>query len=65
MMTKKTAAKDETTRASPSPSHKATKSFISDERRVLDALEDDEVREVLRGFHQSSEHPPVKKTLVK
>ena len=30
----------------------AQKTFISDERRVQDAREDDEVREVLRAFHQ-------------
>ena len=41
---------------------KAAKSFISDERRFLDALEDDEARGVLRGLHQSQEHPPAKKT---
>ena len=34
----------------------------SDERRFLDAIEDDEVKEVLRGFHQSQESPPTKKT---
>ena len=28
------------------------KTFISDERRVRDALEDDEVREVLRASHK-------------
>jgi len=28
------------------------KTFISDERRVQDALEDDEVREALRALHQ-------------
>lgn len=33
----------------------------SDERRLLDAIEDDEVKEVLRGFHQSQENPPAKK----
>jgi hypothetical protein len=31
------------------------KTFISDERRVQDALEDDEVREVLCAFHQVRE----------
>jgi hypothetical protein len=31
------------------------KTFISDERRVQDALEDDEVRELLRAFHQVQE----------
>lgn len=34
----------------------------SDERRFLDAIEDDEVKEALRGFHQSQENPPAKKT---
>lgn len=34
----------------------------SDERRFLDAIEDDEVKEVLRGFRQSQENPPTKKT---
>ena len=37
----------------------------SDERRFLDAIEDDEVKEVLRGFHQSHENPPAKKTSAK
>jgi hypothetical protein len=31
----------------------AGKTFISDERRVQDALEDDEVREVLRALHKA------------
>jgi hypothetical protein len=43
--------------AKPSSSRKTTrvsheKRFISDERRVQDALEDDEVREVLRALHE-------------
>jgi hypothetical protein len=36
-------------------SRKTAKSFISDERRVQDALGDDEVREVLRSFHHVRE----------
>jgi hypothetical protein len=46
-------------------SDEATKSSISRELHFEDALEDDDVREVLRGFHKLSEHPPVKKTSVK
>jgi hypothetical protein len=37
----------------------------SDERRFLDALEDDEVKEVLRTFHQSQESSSAKRTLAK
>jgi hypothetical protein len=51
---------DPTGGATPSSSGKTAqvsdeKTFISDERRVEDALEDDEVREVLRAFHQVRE----------
>jgi len=51
---------DPTGGATPSSSGKTVqvsdeKTFISDERRVQDALEDDEVREVLRAFHQVRE----------
>lgn len=69
MTNEKTAtAKDGTSSgAGPSPGRKTTKSFMSDERerRFLDALEDDEVREVLRGFHRLAGHPSAKKTLMK
>ncbi len=73
MTNEKTAIANEGTTGAASPScspkslgpkslgPKAAKSFISDERRILDALEDDEVREVLRGFHQVPEHRPAKK----
>ena len=66
MTIKKTIANDKMTSGTiPSCSQKTTKSFISRERRFQDALEDDQVREVLRGFHQLSGHPPVRPRLVK
>lgn len=66
MTIKMTIAKDKTTSGTiPSCSQETTKSFISRERRFQDALEDDDVREVLRGSHQLSEHPPARTRLVK
>ncbi|QHO75640.1 hypothetical protein ACH79_26430 [Bradyrhizobium sp. CCBAU 051011] len=55
MANQKTVVANDATKPSCGP--KATrvsdeKRFISDERRVQDALEDDEVREVLRAFHE-------------
>ena len=51
-------ANDVTDGAAPLSSRKTAqaaveKTFISDERRVQDALEDDEVREVLRASHKA------------
>ena len=68
MTNETTAVANETSsRLSPSSSRETTKSFMPDERerRFLDALEDDEVKEVLRGFHQLAGQPSVKKTLMK
>jgi hypothetical protein len=64
-MASEKTSNEETTERNPSCGQKTTSSFISRERRFQDALEDDEVREVLRGFHQLSEHAPVKKTMAK
>jgi hypothetical protein len=58
MTNKKAAiANDATDSATPLSGPKTAqasdkKTFISDERRVQDALEDDEVREVLRTSHK-------------
>ena len=67
MTNEKTSISNDDTADGPNATgnQKAAKSFISDERRFLDALEDDEVREILRGLRQSQEHPPTKKTLAK
>jgi hypothetical protein len=51
-------ANDATDSAAPPSSPKTAqvsdgKTFISDERRVQDALEDDEVREALRALHKA------------
>jgi hypothetical protein len=51
-------ANDATDSATPLSSRKTAqasdqKTFISDERRVQDALEDDEVREMLRASHKA------------
>jgi hypothetical protein len=61
---KTTVGNDGTTGGTrPSSEDKTAKSSISRERRFLDAIEDDDVREVLRGFHQLPRHPisPAKK----
>jgi hypothetical protein len=34
-----------------------TKSYVSEERRIQDALEDDEVGEALRSLRRLPEHP--------
>jgi len=55
MTDQKTVVADHRTKPSSAPKAKRVsdeKRFISDERRVQDALEDDEVREALRAFHK-------------
>lgn len=55
MTDQKTVVADHGTKPSSGPKAKRVsgeKRFISDERRVQDALEDDEVREALRAFHK-------------
>jgi len=53
MTNQKTAVTNDGMTGGANPaSSREEQSFISDERRVQDALEDDEVREVLRAFHQ-------------
>ena len=60
MTTPKAAIANEVTDSTTPPSspNKAQasdqKTFISDERRVQDALEDDEVREALRASHKKA-----------
>ncbi len=58
MPNSKTAIANDATDNATSPGRRKTaqasgeKTFISDERRVQDALEDDEVREALRASHK-------------
>ena len=55
MTDQKTVVADHGTKPSSGPKAKRVsdeKRFISDERRVQDALEDDEIREALRAFHK-------------
>ena len=58
MTNKKAAIANDATDSATPPSGPKTarvsdkKTFISDERRAQDALEDDEVREALRAFHK-------------
>jgi hypothetical protein len=55
MTDQKTVVADHGTKPSSVPKAKRVsdeKRFISDERRVQDALEDDEAREALRAFHK-------------
>lgn len=55
MTDKKTVVADHGMKASSAPKAKRVsdeKRFISDERRIQDALEDDDVREALRVFHK-------------
>ena len=55
MIDRKAVVADDGTKPSSAPKAKRVsgeKQFISDERRIQDALEDDEVREALRAFHK-------------
>lgn len=55
MTDQKAVVADHGTKPSSAPKAKRVSGeqpFISDERRVQDALEDDEVREALRAFHK-------------
>jgi len=60
MTNKKAAIANDATDSATPPSPPKTapasdqKTFISDERRVQDALEDDEVREALRASHKKA-----------
>ena len=62
MTNEKTAIINDEAASRANSSCSNAKSFISRERSFQDALEDDEVREVLRGFHQLSKGSPAKKT---
>jgi hypothetical protein len=57
MTDEKTSIADDDT-AGGQRDNKPSRSFVSDERRLLDALEDDEVKEVLRGFQRIAGTPP-------